>query len=134
MVRMNARQVHYVPEIPTYENVNVRDRRDCDVLSIGEHVGGENPFREIAPGQFIGLRRQSNRLDVGLWNLRQSVAYRRWRRFKLAKRQFRENEPEIAANERVHEPSGMDAELLVLAAADDRRVRVDATNHGLILR
>ena len=52
----------------------------------------------------------------------------------VPERQFRENPRQIAADEGVHESPRVNAELLVLAAADDRHVRVESAHHGFILR
>ena len=89
-------------EVPTHQRVDLCDGRHRDVLGVGEHVRCENSVREIASGQFIGFRRETNSLDVRLSNPDQHVAYSLWRRFELAQRQFRKNEREVAAKASIY--------------------------------
>ena len=52
-------------------------------------------------------------------NLDRRVSYSTRSRLEFPDRQLRKDESQIATDEGVHEPPGMNPELLVLAAADD---------------
>ena len=134
MVLVNPRQVHHVPKVPTHERIHVRDGRHRDVLGIGQHVRLEDTLSEVAPSEFVGRGGQPDDLDAAMGNHRKHSADSERGRFQFPERQLRKDEPQIATNECVHESPRMNAKLFVLAATDDRRVRVDSTNHGLILR
>jgi len=72
--------------------------------------------------ELVGRGCQPDHLDMTVRNRRKHFAHGRRGRCQLPESQFRENEPQIAADEGVHESPGMNAELLVRAAANDRRV------------
>ena len=67
-------------------------------------------------------------------NGRDDVPYR-WRSsVQFAKNQFRQHQLRVSRGEPGHQAPGVDAKLVVLAAANDRRVSVDSARHALILR
>jgi len=80
--------------------------------------------------ELVGRGCQPDHLDMTVRNRRKHFAHGRRGRCQFPESQFRENEPQIAADEGVHESPGMNAELLVRAAANDRRVRVDSAYLG----
>ena len=91
------------------------------------------PAATYASASFLGLGIKLERLDVRLGHGGKSLADLGRCRGELLHRQGRQDEDTFTSDEGIHEPDGVLGELVVHAATQDRRVRVDPQLHSRIL-
>jgi hypothetical protein len=99
---------------------SARMRPDGAVLNVGS--------REI-----LGLSGERKALDVRRWHPREGHSDPLRSGFELPDRELGQHQGQLAMLKRLEQAAGGFAELLVLAAAQDRSVRVDSRLHKRIL-
>lgn len=134
MVTMNPRQVDDVPKVPAHEHIHASDRGHRDMLGIRQHPRPQHALCKVAPREFGSRWRQLQKLDVIGWHHSKHFADRGRRRFKLSQRQGRKHEMQVATHERIQKSARGNPELVIFAAADNRRVCINPIWHVSILR
>ena len=122
---MDPLQVDDVLEVPAHQDISAANCGHGNMLGVGPHIGCENSGGYVAFGELAGLGIKLKRFDVHLRHSGESPTNLDWGLAQLVQREAGENQDKLASDKALHEPNGVLGKLLVLAATQDRCVRVD---------